>query len=137
MLSVFANIEISNRDDAADFERGWIDKDKIRQIFVQSKVNSDSMVLCINEKIREFLGLRIIGTRLFQNRDGSRTSFPVATGVSVRFKNRNCLTNALVLPGNETPIFGKIPLTAMDLKIHPTKNELVGVHPEGWITVLK
>lgn len=134
---VYANIELVNADDMALNRRGYLGEDEIRQIEVNCLVDSCSIMLCINEEIRAALGLAIVGERPSRMADGTRIKLPIATGVWVKFQDRTCLTNALVLPEDEDVLLGAIPMEEMDLYIHPGRNELAPVHPEGPVMILK
>ena len=48
----------------------------------------------------------------------------MVTGVEVRVFNRRTLTDALVLPGNAEPLFGSIPMEALDVLIDPKAGTL-------------
>jgi hypothetical protein len=53
----------------------------------------------------------------------------VVDNVQVRFKNRATTCRAMVLPGDNEPLLGAIPLEDMDVLIHPLRQELI-VNPE-------
>ena len=57
--------------------------------------------------------------------------------VIVRFLGRECSTNAIILPDDQEPLLGAIPMEEMDLYVNPGRNELLPVHPEGPIMSLK
>lgn len=134
---VHANIELQNGGDAEDYRRGRIGEDEIRQLTVNAMVDTGSIMLAINEEIRQVLGLEVIDHRSSQLADGTRTKLPVAGSIIVRFGGRFCTTNALVLPDDSEPLLGAIPIEEMDLFVHPGRNELAPVHPEGPVMSLK
>ena len=39
------------------------------------------------------------------------------TRIRIKFKERDCITDAFVLPNNEEPLLGAVPLELMDLII--------------------
>ena len=49
--------------------------------------------------------------------------------IEVKFKNRRCNVDAMVLPGDNEILLGAIPMEDMDVLIHPLKQELI-VNPE-------
>jgi hypothetical protein len=55
--------------------------------------------------------------------------YDVVGPIEVRFKNRDTVCNALVLPGDSEPLLGAIPMEEMDVLIHPLRQELI-VNPE-------
>jgi len=52
----------------------------------------------------------------------------VTEGVEVRWKNRETIVPAMVIPGAQKILFGAIPMEAMDLMVNPVTQEVVGVH---------
>lgn len=133
----YANIDIQNGGDVTDFRRRRIGEDEIRQVNVHAMVDTGSIMLAINEEIQRALGLEVIDHRPSQLADGSRMKLPVVGPVVVRFADRFCTTNALVLPDDSEPLLGAIPMEEMDLYVHPGRNELAPLHPEGPLMSLK
>ena len=54
---------------------------------------------------------------------------PGGTEIEVKFKNRRCSIDAIVLPGDNEPLPGAIPMEDMDILIHPLRQELI-VNPD-------
>ncbi len=133
----YANIELLNGDDMALNRRNLLSDDEVRQIEISILVDSGAVMLTINEEIRNALGLSIIDHRPSQLDDGTRLELPVAGSIVVRFMGRFCTTNALVLPDDNEPLLGAIPMEEMDLWINPTRNTLTVVHPEGPVMSLR
>jgi len=134
---VYADIELLNGDDVALHRRNMIGEDEIRHMMVNMTVDSGAIMLTINEEIRMALGLPVIDHRPSQLADGTRIESPVAGSVVVRYAARFCTTNALVLPGDNDPLLGAIPMDEMDLWISPARNILTPVHPEGPVMSLR
>jgi clan AA aspartic protease len=126
---VYADIELINGDDLSLVRRHMMDKDDVKRMTVQFLVDSGAYNLCINEVIQEQLDLPEIERRKAQLADGSVKEYVIAGPVEVRFKNRRCNVDAMVLPGDSEPLFGAIPMEDMDLIIHPQRQELL-VNPE-------
>ena len=137
MGMVYANIELLNGGDVELNRRKYIGDDEIRQMNINIMVDSEAVMLTINEEIRKALGLSIIDHRISQLADGSRLELPVAGYVEVRFEGRICVTNALVLPEDNEPLLGAIPMEEMDLWISPSRNLLTAIHPDGAVMILK
>ncbi len=137
MGMVHANIEIINAADLELADRMQIGEEEIRRIEISCLVDSGAVMLTINEDIREALGLRIKDHRPSQLADGRRIMLPVAGPVEVRFEGRFCTTNALVLPDDNEPLLGAIPMEEMDLWINPNRGMLTPIHPEGPVMSLK
>lgn len=134
---VYANIELLNGGDVVLNRYKYISKVDIRQINIKMNVNSGTLMLTINEEIRQALGLDIIDHRPSQLADGRRLTLPVAGSIEVRYEGRFCTTNALVLPDDNEPLLGAIPMEEIDLWISPDRNLLTAVHPEGPLMSLK
>jgi hypothetical protein len=60
--------------------------------------------------------------------DGSSQAFGVTESVKVQWKNRAASCEAVVMPDADTVLLGAIPMEAMDLMVHPAKEEVVGAH---------
>jgi clan AA aspartic protease len=134
---VYANIELLNCGDIVMNRRKYIGEEDIRQVNISMMVDSGALMLAINEDIRQALGLEIIDHRVSQLANGMRLELPVAGPIEVRYEGRFCTTNALVLPDDNEPLLGAIPMEEMDLWINPSRNLLTAVHPEGPIMSLK
>ncbi len=133
----YVNIELQNAEDETLLRRGIIGEDEIRLMTVNALVDTGSVMLCINEDIRQALGLTIRKKKRSQTADGRILELDVAGPVIVRYLDRECLTNAIILPDSQEPLFGAIPMEDMDLYVHPARNEVLPVHPEGPIMSLK
>lgn len=133
----YANIQLQNNADVEFFRRGKMGEDEIRQMDIHALVDTGSVMMAINETIREALDLPIIGKRPSQLADGTRLELPVVGSIMIKYLDRWCITSALLLPDDQEPLLGAIPLEEMDLYIHPARNELLVVHPEGPVMSLK
>lgn len=133
----YANIHLLNAHDEECFERGQIGEDEIRQITVHAMVDTGSIMLCINESIKQALNLRVRKKRRSQLANGQILELDVVGPLIVRYLDRECSTNALILPDDQEPLLGAIPMEEMDLYVHPSRNELLPVHPEGPIMSLR
>ena len=56
--------------------------------------------------------------------DGTVKEFDIAGPIKVKFRDRDCITDAFVLPGNEEVLLGAIPMEAMDLAVIPKTQSL-------------
>jgi clan AA aspartic protease len=134
---VHANVTLVNCDDLTLERKGYIGKDEIRSLDTTMMVDSGAIMLTINESLVEALGLDIIDHRPSQLADGTRIKLPVAGPVKVIFEDRFCITDALVLPDDNEPLLGAIPMEEMDLWINPARGLLTAIHPEGPLMSLK
>ena len=133
----YANIELRNAGDIEMVRRGYIGQDEIRNIEVLAMVDTGSIMLCINESLQEVLGLPFFNKRRSQLADGTIIELTVVGPVIVRYLDRECSTNAILLPNDQEPLLGAIPMEEMDLYVHPSRNELLPVHLDGPIMSLK
>ena len=126
---VYADIELINADDLALVRRHIIGEEEVKRMNVSMLVDTGSVYMCINESVQEQLQLPIVEKRKGQLADGSIVEYEVAGPIEVRFKNRRCVVEAMVLQGDNELLLGAIPLEDMDVLIHPQRQELI-VNPE-------
>ncbi len=136
---VYAEIELINAIDLGNARLDRITEDEVERIRVNMLVDSGSMYMCINEDVREQLQLSVVEKRKGILADGSLTEYDVAGPIEVRFKNRRCVVDAIVLPGNNELLLGVIPMEDMDVLIDPVRRELIvnPEHPDGAVMVMK
>ncbi|MDR1257314.1 MAG: aspartyl protease family protein [Spirochaetaceae bacterium] len=128
MGEVRTEITLVNAGDKEVAERGFMPQDQVRRLTVNALVDTGAWTLVINEETREKLGLKILGTDPGTLADGTEGSYPLAGPLQVIWKDRQVICEAVVLPGTKETLLGAIPLEAMDLMVHPRKEEVVGVH---------
>jgi clan AA aspartic protease len=133
----YANIQLVNPFDEDQARRSNIGEDEIRQITVHALVDTGSIMLCINEDIQQVLQLPFRKKRRSQTADGRILELDVVGPVIVRYLDRECSTNAIILPNGQEALFGAIPMEEMDLYVNPARQELMPVHPDGPIMCLK
>ena len=129
MGMIYAEIELINAIDLGNAKRNKIGEDEIKRTWVNMLVDTGSMYMCINEHVREMLELSVIEKRKGVLADGSVVEYEVAGPIEVRFKNRRCVVDAMVLPAGNEMLLGAIPMEDLDVLIDPNKRELI-VHPE-------
>jgi clan AA aspartic protease len=137
MVSTYANITLKNVEDIFLAQKFEIGEEEIRQWESKFLVDTGCITLCISHSIQEVLQLKKKGTRKSVLADGTRIELDIVGPVEIFFEGRNCTTNALLLPNDEEPLLGVIPLEEMDLIVHPSRNELVGAHPDGPLMKVK
>ncbi len=126
---IYAEIELINGEDLILARRYFNGEDEIKRMYVNMLVDTGSVYMCINENIQEQLKLPVLEQRKGQLANGHIVEYDVVGPVEVRFKNRRCSVNAMVLPGDNEPLLGAIPLEDMDVLIHPYRHELI-VNPD-------
>jgi clan AA aspartic protease len=126
---VYADITIINKEDLILAKRNIIGEDEVKKMDINVLVNTGSYMLAINETIQEQLQLPVVETRKAQLANSSVVEYDVVGPIEVKFKNRRCSVDAMVLPGDNEPLLGAIPMEDMDILIHPLRQELI-VNPD-------
>ena len=126
---VYAEIELINGGDLELARRNMLDPEDIKRMSVEMLVDSGSYYMCINETVKEQLDLSVIEKKKGQLANGQIVEYDVVGPIEVKFKNRRCHVDAMVLPGDSEMLLGAIPMEDMDVLIHPLRQELV-VNPE-------
>jgi clan AA aspartic protease len=139
MRLAYADLTLINFADETLFKYRYLPKDKIRLLNISALADTGAIRLTINEHIKHKLGLRIRSSINVTLADGSKRNVQVAGPIRVKFKKRDCITNAFVQPNNEEPLLGAIPMELMDLTVIPSaqKVEYNPSHPDGPIFSLK
>ncbi len=96
---------------------------------VRALMDTGAVQMCIPQSVAAQLGFDTSEVRTVKVNlaDGSIRKVPVVEPILVRFEDRLCTTEALVL-GDET-LLGCIPMEAMDLLVRPRDQKLV-VNPD-------
>jgi clan AA aspartic protease len=126
---IYAEIELINSEDMMLARRHFIGEEEIKRMTVNMLVDTGSVYMCINENIQEQLQLPVLEQRKGQLANGHIVEYDVVGPLEVKFKNRRCTVNAMVLPGDNEPLLGAIPLEDMDVLVHPQRRELI-VNPD-------
>ena len=126
---VYAEIDLISVDDMVLARRGFLDKDKIKQVRVTALVDSGAYMLSINETVRAQLDLPFIQKQFGTLADETLIEVDVVGPVEVQFENRSTTVRAIVLPGDAEILLGSIPMEDMDVLIDPRAQKLV-VNPK-------
>ncbi|HSK71949.1 MAG TPA: clan AA aspartic protease [Pyrinomonadaceae bacterium] len=126
---VYAEIDLISVDDMVLHRRGFLDKDKIKQVRVNALVDSGAYMLSINETVRAQLDLPFIEKQFGTLADETLIEVDVVGPVEIRFENRRTTVDAIVLPGDAEVLLGSIPMEDMDVLIDPKQQKLV-VNPK-------
>ena len=135
----YADIELFNFADETLNQDGYLPKEKIRKVLIRAMADSGAIRLAINETIKLQLGLRVRQQLNISLADGTKRTLDVAGPIRLKFKDRDCITDAFVLTDNEEPLIGAVPMELMDLVITPAENKLVynPLHPDGPLYSMK
>jgi len=126
---VYAEIDLTSIDDIVLNRRGFLDKDKIKQVRINALVDSGAYMLSINETVRAQLDLPFIEKQFGTLADESLIEVDVVGPVEVRFENRRTTVDAIVLQGDAEVLLGAILMEDMDVLIDPRQQKLV-VNPK-------
>lgn len=126
---IYADIELINGIDLGLAKRHIIGEDEIKRMHVNMLVDTGSVYMCINETVQQQLQLSVMEKRKGQLANGTIVEYDVVGPIEVRFKNRRCNVDAMVIPGDNELLLGDIPLEDMDVLIDPVRRELI-VNPE-------
>ena len=137
MGEVRTEITLVNIGDQEVANRGYIPQDQVRRLTVNAVVDTGAWTLVINEAIREKLGLRVKKASMTTVAGGGTVPSQITEPVDILWKDRDTPCNAVVLPGEKDVLLGAIPLEAMDLMVHPLKQEVVGAHGDTALNVVK
>jgi len=114
---IYADIELINAGDLEDVRKFRLGYEEVRRMHVEMLVDTGAYMLCINENIVKQLDLPIVEKRTGILANGQIMEYDVASQVEVRFKNRRTICNAMVLPGDNEPLLGAIPMEDMPVRL--------------------
>jgi clan AA aspartic protease len=137
MGEVRTEITLVNAREAGKAEDGVIPESDVRRVTVNAVVDTGAVTLVINEETREKLGLRVKETIETEVAGGGTIPGGITETVDVLWKDRYASCQALVLPDEEDVLLGALPLEAMDLMVHPKKQEVIGAHGVKKLYVVK
>lgn len=122
---VYAEIELKNYEDLTFVKRNLIGLEEVRQIRINMLVDSGSYYLVINENIQEVLQLPVLRKERFRLANDQAEEYAVVGPVQVKFGEKTASCDAIILPGDSEPLLGAIPMEALDVLIHPQRQELI------------
>jgi clan AA aspartic protease len=109
----YADIKLVNADDIGQAKRNLLDENEIKQMTVRALVDTGCITFCINDTIQEVLQLSKKGTRKTVIADERIIELDVIGPLEIYYLDRYCTTNALLMPGDEEPLLGAIPMEEM------------------------
>ncbi|MDR0645263.1 MAG: hypothetical protein LBG05_10260, partial [Treponema sp.] len=68
---------------------------------------------------------------------GVKVFSQITEPVRIYWKDRRAACEAVVLPSEEDVLLGALPLEAMDLMVHPQRQEVIGAHGDKIRNVVK
>ena len=120
-----ATIQLANGIDSGRARVGDLSESKVRSLTVESMVDTGAYLLCINEHIRNQLGVPTIRRHEAEFADGSLRMVDIVSPIEVTFENRGTTCEAMVMPGDAQVLLGAIPLEGMDVCVDPKRQRLI------------
>jgi len=136
MGTFYETITLENLRDRAFAEIGHIKDDQIRTIEVDAMPDTGAWTLVINEEVRQKLGLKTIRPVKSTIANGATDEYDLTEAVEIRWKDRQTVQQALVVPTAKDILLGAMPLEGMDLCVDPVNKQLVGVHGDSPVYIL-
>ena len=127
---IYADIELTNEDDVALSQRGYLPKEEIKRVTCRALVDTGAWGLVINEDVQKQLNLRLIERRTVKLADETLVEVDIAGPIEVRFEDRSTIANAVVLPDTSEVLLGAYPLQGLDAFIDAKRERLL-VHPDS------
>jgi hypothetical protein len=121
---LYADIELLSFHDLVLNRRGHLPDKDIRRIKKSALVNSDAAHLVINEEIKELLGLEVCEKRTVRLPDQSVKEVEMVGPVEIRLEGQNGIARAMVLPGANEVLLGRIPLAGLHVFIDSESRQL-------------
>jgi hypothetical protein len=128
-------ITLTNIKDEVRRECG-VRKD-VRSLILEACVDTAAWTLVINEETRQKLGLALESTVFSTLADGTTEEYGMTEAVKLRWKNREHVLSACVVPTADDILFGALPMEALDLYADPVDECLKGRHGDKQVYRLK
>jgi clan AA aspartic protease len=125
---VYADIELTNRDDLALHRHGMLPESEVNKVTCRALVDSGAWDLVINEDVRQRLNLPLLERRTVRMADESLLDLDVVGPIEVRFEDRRTIVDAVIIPGTSEVLLGAYPMEGLDVMIDP-KGERLIVNP--------
>lgn len=129
MGQISVELDLLNAWELAATRKSMMCQDEVKRISITALVDTGALYFAINENIQEMLQFPVLGKKEFQLANGENIWCDFVHDVGIKFKNRECIVNAIVLPGNAEPLLGALPMEEMDVLIDPRRQELI-VNPD-------
>ena len=130
MGKIIATVKLTNADDRAVFNRGFLSSDAVRTYEMEMLADTGSVLLALPQDVVEYLGLRERTRMTFVLADERRKTMPIAGPIYVEILGREMVTDCVVLDPASPPLLGLIVLERLDLIPDPL-NQTLTVRPES------
>jgi hypothetical protein len=137
MSKFYTEITLENSRDKGNAMDGIIKEEDVRRLTVNALVDTSIWELVISEELRAKLGLDVRRSGTLERANGDMEEGFVTDAVTSYWKNRQTACNAFVLPHETDVIFGRALMAGMDLMVSPDRDEVVGVHGDKPLYMVK
>jgi predicted aspartyl protease len=137
MGEVKERITLVNTGDATNARRGIMKETEVRKTKLRAVVDTGATNIVISERTRQKLGLAITETGEVTLGHGKHEPCVITEWVTIRWKNRQAVCEAVVLPHAKETRLGVIPLEQMDLKVNLGEQKLEGAHGDEWVRYVR
>lgn len=128
MGMIRTELELINSGDLTMVRRKLMEESKVRKVKVTALVDSGAYMMCINETIKEQLGLTIIDEQVAELATGQKELLKITEPIEI-FLNRSTSCRTLVLPGDAEILLGSMPMEDLDVIIDP-KTQTLALPPD-------
>jgi len=128
MGTVHIDITLKNLKDEMLVSEGYKKQEDIRTATVTAVADTGALYMVLPEKLADNLGLEVKGEKTAHIANGQRIGCPFIPAVTVQWKDRETVVQAIIIPGSEKILFGALAMEAMDLMVDPVNQQVVGVH---------
>ena len=129
MGQISVELDLLNAWEMAATRKSMMCQDEVKRTSITALVDTGALYFAINENIQEMLQCPVLGKKEFQLANGESIWCDFVHDVGIKFKNRECVVSAIVLPGDAEPLLGALPMEEMDVLIDPRRQELI-VNPD-------
>ena len=121
---IYADIELLNFHDVILNQYGKLPDKEIRRVRKSALVNSGEVELVINEEIKEQLDLPVVEMQTLRLADETLKQVEMVGPLEIRLENESAPVRAMVLPGAQQVLMGRITLAGLHLFVDSQSRQL-------------
>ena len=125
MESTHVEIELINWYDQLLVSKQLLGQDEVRSLKINARIAKKAMITTITEKMQDVLQLSVVGKELVRLKNNGVMECPKVGILEVRYKEYSSHCSAIVIPDDEEPLLGLIPIADMRLIIDPQTQQLI------------
>lgn len=128
MGRVVVRVCVKNYDDVLRAQRGEIPPAVVRQVEIDSLVDTGATFFCFARSLVDQLGLAFV-----RSKESQTVAGPITLGIYapalIEAQGRSCITQTLALPESRQTLVGQIPLEMMNWWVD-VKNQKMAGNPD-------